>query len=93
MTLKQIEYFQAVCARGNISAAAEDLFVSRSVVSRAISELEEEFNVQIFLRSKSGVALTEGGKILAQLFSSFTASCGSAKARISALQTGRESWS
>lgn len=93
MTLKQIEYFQAVCARGSISAAAEALFISRSVVSRAISELEEEFQVQIFQRSKNGVTLTEGGKILARLFTSFTASCSSARSRIAALQAGKESWS
>lgn len=93
MTLKQIEYFQAVCAKGSISAAAESLFISRSVVSRAISELEEEFGVQIFQRSKNGVILTEGGKILAQLFASFTASCGSARARIADLQAGKETLS
>jgi DNA-binding transcriptional LysR family regulator len=42
MTLKQISYFQAVCEKGNISSAAEDLFVARSVISRAIADLEDE---------------------------------------------------
>lgn len=93
MTLKQIEYFQAVCDKGSISAAADSLFISRSVVSRAILELEEEFHVQIFQRSKNGVTLTEEGKILAQLFTSFTASCDSVRARIADLQAGKENWS
>ena len=87
MTLKQIEYFQTVCAKGNISAAAEALFLSRSVVSRAIAELEEEFGTQIFTRSKNGVALTESGTILAQLFKTFTASYATAKGRIGRLRT------
>lgn len=82
MTLKQIEYFQKVCRTGNISAAAEALFVSRSVVSRTISELEEEFGAALFVRSRSGVTLTESGAILARLFETFTASYSTARERI-----------
>ncbi len=73
MTLKQIEYFQMVCKCGNISNAAKELFVSRSVVSRALSELEDEFETQIFTRTQTGVELTESGKILARLFDEFVA--------------------
>lgn len=54
MTLKQISYFQAVCEKGNISSAAEDLFVARSVISRAIADLEDEFGAELFVRSKTG---------------------------------------
>ncbi len=85
MTLKQIEYFQKVCQTGNISAAADALFVSRSVVSRAIIELEEEFEAVLFTRSRSGVTLTESGRILARLFETFLASCSTAKERIRCL--------
>lgn len=86
MTLKQISYFQAVCEKGNISSAAEDLFVSRSVISRAIADLEEEFGAPLFTRSKNGVALTESGHILAKLFSGFTACYNTTRARIGQLQ-------
>ena len=72
MTLKQIEYFQMVCEKGNISAAAEALFVSRSVVSRTIADIEETFGAPVFVRSKTGVTLTECGKIVARLFGTFT---------------------
>ncbi len=91
MTFKQIEYFQAVCRLGNISAAAEEMFVSRSVISRAIAELEEEFDTKIFLRSKNGVAPTESGKFLSQFFSSFTESCEAAKKRVGQIGSGTES--
>ena len=74
MTLKQIEYFQKVCELGNISLAAEELFVSRSVVSRAILELEEEFGAPLFERSRNGVILTRSGEILSRLFDTFTVS-------------------
>ncbi len=82
MTQKQIEYFQKVCEKGNISLAAEDLFVSRSVISRAILELEEEFEAQLFFRSRNGVTLTESGQILQRLFDTFTVSYDTARERI-----------
>lgn len=82
MTLKQIEYFQKVCEKGNISLAAEELFVSRSVISRAILELEEEFDAPLFVRSRNGVTLNESGQILARLFSTFTVSYDTARERI-----------
>lgn len=82
MTLKQIEYFQKVCQTGNISTAADALFVSRSVVSRTVAELEEEFGAVLFTRSRNGVALTESGKLLSRLFETFVASCTTAKERI-----------
>lgn len=87
MTLKQIEYFLKVCETGNISTAAETLFVSRSVVSRTINELEEEFGAVLFIRSRSGVSMTEAGAILARLFENFTVGCATTKGRIACLST------
>lgn len=88
MTLKQIEYFQMVCSKGNISTAASELYVSRSVISRALSELEEEFETCIFTRSKNGVVLTESGKVLARLFDEFTACYSSTRDWIKKLSVG-----
>lgn len=85
MTLKQIEYFRKVCEKGNISSAAEELFISRSVVSRAILELEDEFGDSLFIRSKNGVVLTESGHILSRLFEAIMASYETAKERIELL--------
>jgi len=85
MTFKQIEYFQLVCAKGNISAAADEVFVSRSVISRAIAELEGEFQTKLFVRLKSGVVLTESGRILARLFEEYTSAYDVTKKRIDIL--------
>lgn len=74
MTLTQIRYFEEVCCQQSIAGAAEKLFVSRSVISRSISELEEEFETKLFVRSKNGVELTASGKILRKLFSEFSGS-------------------
>lgn len=86
MTLKQIEYFQMVCEKGNITTAAEALFVSRSVVSRTIADIEETFGAPVFTRSKSGVVLTEYGKIVSRLFSTFTNNYAAAQHRIDQLK-------
>lgn len=86
MTLKQIEYFRVVCQKGNISAAAESLYVSRSVISRAMAELEEEFGTRIFTRSKNGVVLTESGQILSRLFEEFSESYDTTREWIRQLQ-------
>ena len=64
MTSKQVEYFLRVCTCRNIAAAAEELFVSRPVISKAILTLEEEVGAPLFLRSKEGVEPTEAGKVL-----------------------------
>ena len=64
MTQKQIAYFEKAYHTGNIALAAEQMYVSRSVISRSIQELEEEFGVTLFERSKSGVVPTEAGKLL-----------------------------
>lgn len=71
MTLKQIEYYEAVCRTGNVTVAAQQLYVSRSVISRALQELEDELDVQLFLRGRNGVELTDYGKTLHNLFSQF----------------------
>lgn len=86
MTLKQIEYFQMVCEKGNISAAADALYISRSVVSRTIADIEDTFGVPVFTRSKSGVALTEYGKVVASLFDTFTHNYEAAEKRIAQIQ-------
>lgn len=61
MTLLQIQYFRAVARTGNITNAADELYVSRPAVSRAMRELEQEYGIALFRRSNTGLALTEAG--------------------------------
>ena len=64
MTEKQGLYYKYCYEAGNIAAAAEKLYVSRSVVSRMLSDLEEEFDTVFFTRGKRGIVPTEAGKIM-----------------------------
>ena len=61
MRLFQIEYLKAVSGSGSISKAADELRISRPAVSKALSELESEYGVQLFVRTSTGITLTEAG--------------------------------
>ena len=61
MNYSYMNIFYTVATLGNISKAAEELFVSQPAISRVISVLEDEYNTKLFIRSKSGVTLTREG--------------------------------
>lgn len=82
MTLKQIKYFETVCKTGSVTSAAEELYVSRPVISRALKELEEEFGVELFTRTRLGLELTESGKVLRNLFFEFDGAYTSVQERL-----------
>jgi DNA-binding transcriptional LysR family regulator len=61
-TLRQLEYFVAVGECGSIAQAAERLNISSPSISTAISQLEAEFGLQLFIRRHAhGLSLTQGG--------------------------------
>lgn len=62
MNLKQMEYFLALSKTGNITHAADTLYLTRQALSNSIKELEHELGTPLFKRNKTGVELTEMGK-------------------------------
>ena len=56
--------FDKVVKTGSFTKAAEELFISQSAVTQAIRRLEEQLEGTLFVRSKTGVTLTEAGKEL-----------------------------
>ena len=61
MTLQQLKYILAIVDCGSISEAAKRLYISQPSLSNAVKEIEEEFGIEIFLRSSKGIALTNEG--------------------------------
>ena len=62
-TLRQLEYFVAVGDAGSIALASESVNVSSPSISAAISQLEEEFGLQLFVRKHAhGLSLTQAGR-------------------------------
>src|SRR5699024_6649149 len=64
MQFQQLEYIIEVTKTGSISEAAKSLHVSTATVSQSISNLEKEFGLEIFRRSRTGTEPTEKGKII-----------------------------
>ena len=64
MDMRQLRYFIAVAEHLNFTEAAKSLFVAQSAVSQQISDLEEKIGVQLFIRNKRSVRLTNSGKVL-----------------------------
>ena len=62
-TLRQLEYFVAVGETESIARAARTLRVTSPSISAAISQLEQAFGVQLFVRRHAqGLSLTPGGR-------------------------------
>ena len=62
--LNYYRVFYTVANTGNISKAADMLFISQPAISKAISKLEDGLHVKLFLRSSKGVTLTDEGQVL-----------------------------
>ena len=64
MKLQQLIYLTTVADCGNITEAAEKLFISQPSLSAAIHNLEKEMGVTAFVRSNKGVVVTREGEEL-----------------------------
>jgi DNA-binding transcriptional LysR family regulator len=65
ITLRQLEYFVAAGEEGSIIGAAERISISPPSISMAVSSLEREFGVQLFVRHHAqGLSLTFAGRAL-----------------------------
>lgn len=63
MKLSQLNYFSEICNCGSITKASEKLFISQPALTHAIQDLETEFGVTLLIRKKTGITLTNEGKV------------------------------
>ena len=77
ITLRQLEYFVAAGEEGSIVGAAERISISAPSISMAVSSLEREFGVQLFVRHHAqGLSLTFAGRVLLEQSKKLLAEAG-----------------
>ena len=62
MTLQQLKYVITVAEKGTVSEAAKTLFISQPSLTNAIKELENELQIEIFIRTNKGVIVSNEGE-------------------------------
>ncbi|MGH1371724.1 MAG: LysR family transcriptional regulator [Cellvibrionaceae bacterium] len=80
------QYFLAVADQGSFSAAAKQLGVNHSTVSRRIQVLEQEHGVRLFERIQKGYEMTDAGAAIYDIASEVR----SANQRISRVLMGQD---
>jgi len=65
VSLRQLRYFSTVARTGHFGAAAEQCAVTQPALSMQIQGLEKELGLQLLERGRKGVALTAGGREIA----------------------------
>lgn len=61
MTLQQLKYMVTIAEKGNISKAAQELFISQPSLTNAVKELENELQFTVFERTNKGVIVSARG--------------------------------
>ena len=62
VNITELRYLVAIMKWGSVSAAAKQLYAAQPNVSKALKNLEEEYNLRIFERSSTGMIPTEQGR-------------------------------
>ncbi|WP_051540383.1 LysR family transcriptional regulator [Clostridium ihumii] len=62
MDIKQLQYFVVSVDMGSFHAAAETLITTQPNVSKVIKSLEEELNMKLLNRNRTGVTITKEGE-------------------------------
>ncbi|RDH87659.1 MAG: LysR family transcriptional regulator [endosymbiont of Escarpia spicata] len=85
--LPYIETFAAVVEKGSFTAAAEALGISKPVVSKQVSQLEQHLGVQLLHRTTRRLHLTEAGEIFARYSQQIVAEAQEAEQSVLPLQS------
>ena len=63
MNLQKLKYVVKVARHGSVTAAADSLGLSQSVVTRALADIEQDLGYALFYRHARGMVETEEGRV------------------------------
>lgn len=75
MSLQKYAALLKTVEQGSISRAAEQMGYTQSAVSRMITDLEEEWGVELLRRSRAGIEISSVGERLLPILQSIAADC------------------
>ncbi len=64
MEIRVLRYFMEIAREGNMSRAAEKLYITQPTLSKQMKDLEQELGKKLFKRETSGLRLTDEGMLL-----------------------------
>ena len=64
MEIRVLRYFLETAQEGNMTRAAQRLFISQPTMSKQLKELEKELGTKLFVRTNYNIRLTEAGMLL-----------------------------
>ena len=88
METKYLHYFLQICENKSLSKASKNLHLSQQALSSIVRKLEEELEVPLFERSKSGMLLTVYGECLKEYAEKIVCMLTETHEKINALKSG-----
>jgi hypothetical protein len=71
LNLNQLKIFYIAVKRGNLSAAAKELYITQPAVTKAIQRLQGQYEVKFVNRFGKKLALTDAGRVLYAIAATF----------------------
>ncbi len=89
MDIQKVTFVRRIAELGNLSAAARDLGLGQSALTKILARLEDEVGARLFERSPRGMTPTPGGKLFLSRMERFEAEMRNLSRDLSALGSGR----
>lgn len=87
MELRQFKYFLVIVDSGSLSRAAQHLYIAQSALSKQMADLEVELGVQLLIRSRTGVVVTDAGQVFYEYAQGITKQIGDARSAVQCTAT------
>ena len=85
MDIRHFRMIQEVARHGNLTKAAECLFLSQSALSHQLKDVETFFEAQMFIRQKKKMLLTSAGQVIVDAADAVLTELANAKNKVKCL--------